>query len=480
MARLKDFKFGYADADTELRRDPALFDVAYYDPHGLVTELVTGYDFLVLGRKGTGKSALGAKIRRLATSDPHLVVDRIHLADFEFRTFIKISNTAQNGGARFSAPWRMILLLQIFSTIGKSDIKVTELYNKVYALLQTYGLLPGDTLSAVVRKVSKNGFKITLPGDISLSYGGDEESVELCSPDEIADKLFSALKGIDFNASLVRLIIDGLDDALRGKIRQLDVVSGLIRSADALNTAFIDLGIPIKLIVLARSDVLALCNDPDLNKVKRDSGAVINWYHDVQNPINSDLMGLVSLRFMTSGISEEEAKKHWYKLFPKKIKDKDSWQYVLSHTLNRPRDILQFLIECQGLYPENESLTYSEVNSAIASYSENYFLEELKNELTGFFNDQVINALPVLLSRIGSREFSFARWRVEFMKESDLKNEDPKRIIDTLFENSYVGQIRKRDDRSFVIFKHRDKHEIVNYSDFFIIHRGLWKALNLA
>lgn len=480
MPTLGEFKFGYADADTELRRAPELFDTAYYDVNGLVDKLVNGYDFLVLGRKGTGKSALGAKIRRLATTNSRLIVDRTHLADFEYRTFTKISSATLNGGARFSAPWRMILLLQIFSTIAKSNIKLTNECKKLFNLLQDYGLLPGETLSAVVRQVSKKDFKITLPGDISLSIGCNENSTELCSPEEIADALFCELKEIDFQNSTVRIIIDGLDDALRGKARQLDIVSGLVRSTDALNTAFWDNQLPIKFIVLARSDVLALCNDPDLNKIKRDSGTLLNWYQDVQNPENSDLMCLVTLRFMTAGLPREEATKHWVKLFPRKIKDKDSWLYILSHTLNRPRDILQFLIECQKLYPHKEDLSYSEVNSALASYSENYFLEELKNEITGFFSDPIVTALPVVLSRIGQRNFTYNSWYAEVSKEPVMANEDPKKIIEILFENSYLGQIRQRGTREFVIFKHRDKHETINYNDKFIIHRGLFKALNLA
>lgn len=270
---LKDFRFGYADADTELRREPHLFDTAFYDPRNVVGELLDDYKFMVLGRKGTGKSAVGAKIRRMASYDHELIAERIHLADFEFRTFSKLSSAALSGGARFATPWKLMLLLQAFATLksipGLSEV---EPYSKIATTLQNYGLLPNDNFSRVVREVSRKGFRLNLPWDCGLEVGGGEKEVELTSPEEIVDVLFSVLRELYIEPYRVRIIIDGLDDALRGKARQLDIVSGLIRAADSLNNSFIDLKFPVKFIILARTDVLAICNDPDLNKIKRDSG----------------------------------------------------------------------------------------------------------------------------------------------------------------------------------------------------------------
>lgn len=475
--KLKEFKFGYADADTELRREPQLFDKAFYDPKRIVSEALNGYKFLILGRKGTGKSAIGAKIRRLASSNDELIAERIHLSDFEFRTFAKLSNASLSGGARYAAPWKLMLMLQAFATVGKvHHLEQLETYSEIATTLQNYGILPNDNLSRVVREVSRKSFKISLPFNFGVEFAGGDKEVELNSPEEIVDVLFRVLKELYIEPYQIRIIIDGLDDALRGKQRQLDIVSGLVRAADSLNNSFVDIDCPIKFIILARTDVLALCNDPDLNKIKRDSAIQINWYQDVQNPLNSDLMGLLDLRFKTSceTVSTEEI---WYKIFPTKIRYKDSWHYILEHTIHRPRDILQFMIECQRLYPENDSLSFSEITSVLSSYSENYFLEEMKNEIAGFVSDGAINSLPSILSNLGLR-FEFSRWCKVFTDDSALSNEDPRRVVEILFDNGYIGQVRK--GTNFIVFKFRDSHEKINFQDLFIIHRGLLKALNLA
>ncbi len=479
--KFRDFKFGYADADTELRREPMLFDTAFYDPRKIVDEVLNGYKFIVLGRKGSGKSAIGAKIRRMATNDSELIAERIHLSDFEFRTFAKLSSATLTGGARFASPWKLMLLLQVFSTLKSiPGLNEVDPYHEVAATLQKYGLLPSENFSRIVREVSRKGFKITLPFEVGVEIGGGEKETELSSPEEIADVLFSVLRELYLHPYRVRIIIDGLDDALRGKARQLDIVSGLIRSADSLNNLFLDMNLPVKFIVLARTDVLAMCNDPDLNKIKRDSGIVVNWREDVQNPLNSDLVGLLKLRFNTAEVEQSDDAFLWYKLFPEEISGKDSWHFVLEHTLNRPRDILQFLIECQKLYPEKDNLAPSELKAALSSYSENYFLEEMKNELAGFVSENLLIALPSLLSRLEGRTFPFSRWNKVLREAPNFENEEPRSLIELLFENGYVGQLRDRDGRRFVVFKYRDSHEKVNYEDMFLLHRGLWKALNLA
>ena len=74
MCKLKGINFGYADSEKELRETPELFDKAFVDPCNYLDELLYGIKFLVLGRKGSGKTAYGAKIRRLATLEPDLVV----------------------------------------------------------------------------------------------------------------------------------------------------------------------------------------------------------------------------------------------------------------------------------------------------------------------------------------------------------------------------------------------------------------------
>ncbi len=99
-----------------------------------------------------------------------------------------------------------------------------------------------------------------------------------------------------------------------------------------------------------------------------------------------------------SGVNANDAEHTFTKMFPKNIKNKSFWDYLLDFTLYKPRDVIQYFKCCQELYGEKESLSYYEVNETIKYYSNQYFIEEMKNGLSGFVNDELITAIPSVLN----------------------------------------------------------------------------------
>lgn len=61
--KLKDYKIGFADATKELKQAPEIFQNAFYDPKNMIDELKNGYKYMIVGRKGVGKSAVSAKLQ---------------------------------------------------------------------------------------------------------------------------------------------------------------------------------------------------------------------------------------------------------------------------------------------------------------------------------------------------------------------------------------------------------------------------------
>ena len=61
--KLSEYKFGYADATKELMIEPEIFEQAFYDPRSILPKLVNGWKYMLIGRKGVGKSAFSAKIQ---------------------------------------------------------------------------------------------------------------------------------------------------------------------------------------------------------------------------------------------------------------------------------------------------------------------------------------------------------------------------------------------------------------------------------
>lgn len=89
ILKFNDFEFGFADATKEFTRTPEIFENAFCDSRNIIEKLLNSYQFLLIGRKGVGKSAFSAKIQSLAKRREDLYAIPMNLNDFEFATFAK-------------------------------------------------------------------------------------------------------------------------------------------------------------------------------------------------------------------------------------------------------------------------------------------------------------------------------------------------------------------------------------------------------
>lgn len=483
LVKFIDYEFGYADAEKEYTRVPEIFEDAFYDLHNTVTRLIKDHYFLLIGRKGVGKSAVRAKIQSLAENTTDFFAYPVQLNDFEFSTFSKTAIDKNiTGTKKYKDSWDFILLLMAFKIIYKKlNVKENEKLNKTKEFLGKIGFPLETNLRKDVTGLSKLKIGGNIANfDIKFEKEFGTRPVDFLERiSTINEKMLSVLKNIWFAEGGIVILIDGLDDILRYKKNQLEILASLIRSADYLNDYFFSNKTPIKIVLFIREDIINNVTDPDLNKIKRDGAILLNWHNNL-----NDLKSVVNLRFKHSGVENDRIEKHWDYLFPRKIKNKNSWFYILDHTLYKPRDILQFLKCCQELYPLKQNLTYSEVRNALKTYSRDYFLEEMKNEITGFVDDDHINALPSVLQKIGERSFYFSEFR-KIMEEQSLNKildeHNIKHLLLLLFEAGYIGQLipNTRDNRLSVIFKYRNPNSTIDYSQKFITHRGIYNGLGV-
>lgn len=482
--RFREFEFGFADAMKELTRTPKIFENAFCDHRNVVDKLLNSYHFLLIGRKGVGKSAFSAKIQSLAKKSDKLYAVPMNLNDFEFTTFAKTSIDADvDGTQKYKTSWDFLLLLSIykilFNTLGITEAE--EISNTVF-LLDQMGFNLDSGFKADVTKLSK----LKVGGSI-LKFDMEFEKEFNIQPKSylerlsvMIEKMMQGIVNVELNERQISIIIDGFDDILRYKKNKMEIVASLIRSADYINDILIRSDKKIKILLLIREDLITMVTDPDLNKIIHDGALTISWSKRLD-----ELKQLVDLRFEMAGLTPENAKKCWEKMFPAKIKGKDSWDYALEHTLYKPRDILQFLKYCQKEYPDNEKLTLSEMQNVLKMYSNQYFIEEMKNELSGFVDEQLIVSLPTIFRRLGGRAFDLVEINKLLNEQGTGKNisvDDTKTLLMYLFESGYIGQLvssGKKDKKRSVIFKYRNTTARIDYYQQFITHQGLHKGLGV-
>lgn len=87
---LKDYTIGFADAEKEYARSPEIFKEAFFDVNNILDRLINKYEFMLIGKKGVGKTAYSSKLQSLSEELNDFYVSALKLNDFEFSTFAKV------------------------------------------------------------------------------------------------------------------------------------------------------------------------------------------------------------------------------------------------------------------------------------------------------------------------------------------------------------------------------------------------------
>ena len=218
-----------------------------------------------------------------------------------------------------------------------------------------------------------------------------------------------------------------------------------------------------------------------MNKIKRDSSLKIDWDNNTEA-----LRQIIKLRMIFSGISDNSVDDVLITMFPKSVRNKLFWDYLLDFTLYKPRDVIQFFKCCQELYGEKEVLSFSEVKETIKYYSNQYFIEEMKNGLSGFINDELITAVPSVFTKISNNSFNLSVFLSKINQQLPSRQIDEgevKSLLFTLYETGFIGQLIQTGNGKYkktsVQFKYRNPASRIDYNNTFIIHRGITVGLGI-
>jgi hypothetical protein len=479
VTKLSDIHFGFASAETERAQEPGLLLDGYVDFKKVISYAQSGPKFLFLGYKGAGKSAIAEKLSLIAESDYQTFVRVVQLGDFPFKPFSKMIRGDAEPESKFPTAWSWILLIYVLESFAE-DNATTHLdenaFLRALAAFREMGLSPNADPAKIVRTVSKTSFKLIVPhfGEIT----GDGSTAK--SPSDIPDYVES-LKSL---AKSIRspnphyIIIDGLDDILTTRKIQYKSLAALIFEVSRLNAVFSIAEVPIKIILLCRADLFEKVPNANKNKVRQDSAVELDWYHNPDDPGASMLIEIANLRATRSlgrpiNIFEE--------FFPKDIDGKPTVHALLDMTRHTPRDFLQLLISIQE-FDRGGFYSPKDVKLGLRSYSIKYFLPEIQDELSGYAEPDELERFFQMLSRLGKREFMLEELLTPNIQDGlSVPRERLDVIMKALYECSALGNLfYTSSGRSMFAFRFRNRHSVFNNKVKILLHKGLWKSLNIA
>lgn len=478
---LKEIEFGKATGEQEGIDYPLLIKNGFLDREGILNSIVVGGKSLVLGFKGSGKSTIGEKIRLdcyPASKESKVCAVVNHLADFPFKSFAKICPGGAEPEAKYPTSWQYLLLTTILTSF-LSDPRGRDTENLDFrdnvSKMTDAGMLPARSLKHMALKASKASFKVSLAKLLEYTRETTERNVD---QDLMFLDVVDVIKEIvsEFSTqSMHLLVVDGLDDVLTSRDVQLQALSALIFEANRLNIWFKRDGIPAKVVVLCRTDIFERLPIPNKNKIKQDSSIVLDWYHDSREPEESMLVKLANLR---AGLSVGQEVDVFSEFFRPRIEEKPPAQFLLEHTRHTPRDFIQLLNACK-VFDTGVKMGRSDVLKGIRKYSIDYFLPEIEDEIVGYADYDLFLRFKSAASKLKQREFSYASLYSNFESDGRYGESELYELLKVLFRCSAIGNKWTVGGNNRYEFVYRNPHADFDKGKTIVLHKGLWKSLNL-
>ncbi len=468
VTSLRDIHFGLSAAEKEGAEHPELLIDGFFDLDGTAAELMSGSRFLVLGYKGSGKSAISQHLKLRSADDSSLCVHLVSLAQFPYAMFSSRFGPEE----RLADAWTLLLLVDLFDSFSRdqsSPARSNDEFTSAFDCLRELALLPTHGPARAVNLLtSTNKFSGSQPNGAP-----DGDSQEL---PRLVDRLVDLATTFE-SATQHLFVIDGLDEMPPGGAAQYGALAALMSAVNSINLRCAAWKCRAKFIVLCRTDLFERLPGPNKNKIRQDSAVYLDWYH---RPRRLYMQKLVQLVNQKASVTDPNVGDVFERFFPSHIGERQTISFLLDHTRHTPRDFLRLITHIKEL-DSGAALTESQVQDGARSYAINYFVPEMKDELVGYADVDEVDGLLALLASFRQNVFSLKVLREHARRSGQFRALDLPRLLDLLFECSAIGLLRpdaNRDSHAYFTFKYRDRYARLNLDEQMIVHRALSKGLN--
>lgn len=275
-----DINWGEDDAKNDLSLEKYFVEFPGYE------EILKGGKRYIIGRKGTGKSAILQKLRLQAEADPTSFAMDISLRDFPLTDFKSIGDRSLQDKSKYVSAWKFLLLTELANLIMQDNsVEDTPGLEQLKRFLQDNfpeGISVADTIS----RLKQNENKIALAYSFLSGEHGALSATETTAQvhyNKAVKALEKMLEDVHTDSTFI-ILIDELDEGYQGKNTNLNlVILSLLRAVEELSN--FSRRNPVKCLpVLAlRSDIFDALEDNDLNKLD-DYVLRLNWTTDENDP----------------------------------------------------------------------------------------------------------------------------------------------------------------------------------------------------
>lgn len=446
-----------------------------------VDTIERGLKNYVIGRKGTGKTAIAEYINN--KSDYNVFSKILSFKNFPFNILYDLNDPNYTSPNQYITIWEFVIYNSICSMMAnnnavhqKSGVDLKAIFNVSIE----------KALSKSIKEITKPGFALEIFGaSVGLTPGQQVDGVY--SWRDKSDSISNFVKE-NIDDSTYYIMFDALDEDYKDvlepdrKQRYFELLVGLFKAVQNVRFFAQECGAKIIPVIFLRDDIFDLCRDPDKNKWM-DRSVELKW------DVNA-LSSLIAFRITRAGDPSSDVHNFrgaWNSLFTtdritlnKKYKrSEDLFRFMLRSTFHRPRDVISYVRSCAHIAKEQgvELISTTIIKDADESHSA-YMRREVIDELYPIIDD--IGEVLDIFSEMRKQIFSLAEFSE--MYEQMYKSKDAKRtlgptdILKLLYHFNVVGNITTANHQVFAYNSHKKSF---NVRENICIHRGLLKSLHI-
>lgn len=448
--------FGGIDADAdELLR-------SCFQDHPAYLSVKEFRKFLVLGRKGSGKTAIFKRI--VTEKSPDIFAFGHTFDDYPWEHHDLQAQIGVPEERRYIHSWKYLILMGLAKVLLNSDQS------------QPWSEDSADSLSR-------------LESFVVDSYGSrDPDMSQLFSPEkELKFKFGADLKLVKIDAEKIRVSelpihVQAVNSAIQKHViaslnpnsryyicfDQLDLgfslrdtsyrdrLIGLLIAARDLAVLARDSEKRFNPIVFLRDDIYQDLQFEDKNKITENFAIRIDW-KEVSGGLS--LRQLMEKRF--SAVLANDASVQWEDVFDESFEmpgRQKKYRHIADRTFLRPRDMIKFCNEVLAAFDSSgqpRKIDNSAIHSARYPYSD-YLLNELDDEIAKHVPDY--REYLEVLKTLGAEKFEYDQFEEIFTQRAALSGRSAKTALEELFEFSVIGYLKPggRGGGSEYVWRYKD------------------------
>ena len=446
-------------------------------------KVIGGNYYYVIGRKGTGKSAISEYVVNIKSHN--VFTEKLSFKNFPFNELYSFENQSYTAPNQYITIWKYIIYSNICRLMAKNasiDSNARDILEKLY---------PPDPIKSLARLVDKwttkefgasiLGTGGTIKVDNKLSQFPTLSWIEKTNMlEDIIDEYIDDSK--------YYIVFDELDEDYRifkdnkDLNQYIYLITSLFKAVQDIKNVLNGKKSTICPIIFLRDDIYSLIKDSDKNKWS-DFKIELEWdkdkikrmlAHRISRAIKED--GEI-LQFPTA----------WENIFSgspvfmgdRQQKNMSIFDYISLSTHFRPRDYIKYIQVCaERTYNDGFNKIHPKTVKAMDKGFSNYMKDEIVDEIHTVLPE--IDMIFSIISQIRKWNFSIIEFQDtynSYLSNGTIKEKNIDFVLQTLFNFSVIGN--RPIKRTVSFFKYENKEARFNFSENIVVHRGLFKALQI-